>query len=107
MKRSVNILARARRDADTIFGWIAERSPQGAARWHEAFQAAAATLSDDAERYPIAPELRKLPEEVRELHFRTQHGKRYRMLFVIVAIEVRILCIRGPGQPPVTSEDLS
>ena len=107
MKRHVTILARAHENADEILGWIAERSPQGAASWHAAFQAAAVMLSNDAQRHPIAPEFRTLAEEVRELHFRTRHGKRYRMLFVIDGNEVRILCIRGPGQPPVTSEDLS
>lgn len=107
MKRHVNILARARDDADKIFDWIAERSPPGAASWHEAFHAAAMSLSDDAQRHPIAPELQTLAEEVRELHFRTRYGKRYRMLFVIIGNEVRILRIRGPGQPPVTSEDLT
>ena len=107
MKRVVNILAQARSDADIIFGWIAERSPQGAARWHEAFQAAASTLSDDAQRHPIAPELQQLPDEVRELHFRTPRGRRYRILVVIVDNEVRVLRIRGPGQPPVSRHDLS
>jgi plasmid stabilization system protein ParE len=106
MKRHVKLLARARGDADDIFSWIAERSPKGAASWHQSFQDAAATLSDDAERHAIAPELTAIPEEVREFYFRTRHGRRYRILFVIVGAEVRILRIRGPGQPPVMDEDL-
>ncbi|QDU25385.1 hypothetical protein ETAA8_04530 [Anatilimnocola aggregata] len=107
MKRHVTLLARARSDADKIFDWIATRSLLGALSWHEAFLAAAATLSEDAQRHPIAPELRELAEEVRELHFRTRYGKRNRILFMIVGNEVRILCIRGPGQSPVTSTDLA
>lgn len=89
MKRHVLNLARARSDADKIFGWIAQRSPQGAANWYEAFQAAAAALSVDAQQHSITPELRSIAQEVRDLHFRTRQGKRYRMLFIIGGDEVR------------------
>jgi plasmid stabilization system protein ParE len=107
MKFFVKILDRATADSDEIYLWIAKRSRQGAWHWHEAFLAAAASLADDAQQHPIAPELLSFPEEVRELHFKTRRGRRYRLLFVIVGKEVRVVSVRGYGEPPVTIADLT
>jgi plasmid stabilization system protein ParE len=100
------ILSDARRDVDTIFDWIEERSPAGAERWYEAFQAAWKTLRTDPHRHPIASEARNVGNEFREFYFRTKHGKRYRLLFTIDDSQVVIYRVRGPGEPPVRKGDL-
>jgi plasmid stabilization system protein ParE len=43
MTYTVVILARARRDVQQIYDWIAERSPEGAERWFASFEEATAT----------------------------------------------------------------
>jgi plasmid stabilization system protein ParE len=106
MKYNVKILDRAANDADEIYGWLAKRSPQGAWHWYEAYLAAADSLSQEPARHPLAPELLASTRKVHELHFKTRRGRRYRMLFVIIGAEVRVVSIRGHGQPPVIDSDL-
>lgn len=106
MTFSVRILKLAWSDADSIFAWINERSPAGAARWYAAFLSAARNLSDDPERHGIAPESESLDREIRHRFFKTRRGRVYRLLFAIVGEEVRVLRVRGPGQPPVRQQDI-
>lgn len=106
MKYRIDVLSRASDDTDSIYRWIAERSPQGARHWHDAFLLAAASLADSPERHPIAPELLTWTEKIRELYFKTRSGRRYRILFFIDANAVRILRVRGPGQAQLAPSDL-
>ena len=106
MKFSVAILARAQSDVDQIYDWLNKRSPSGALRWYAAFCEAIRELQEDAGRFPIASETASLSVEVREELFRTRRGRRYRLLFTIIDQQVRILRVRGPGQPPVESVDV-
>ena len=106
MSFGVRILPRASSDADSIFHWLAGRSPRGAARWYAALLSAAASLAVDPLRHGIAPESNTVGREIRQRFFKTPRGRVYRLLFVVVEHEVRILRIRGPGQPPVTSPQL-
>ena len=88
----------SRRNIDTIYGWIAERSPDGARRWYRAFRKALDKLLEDADRFPIAPESRHFDEVVRNLSFRMRSGRVYRVLFTVVGAEVHVLFVRAPGQ---------
>lgn len=106
MSYQVRILARARQDFEGYVAWIAERSPQGAERWVAAFEAALSRLEKNPFVNPIARESEELGEEVRNISFRTRAGRTFRALFVVVGNEVRILCIRGSGQAPVTRDDI-
>ncbi len=106
MSYQVRVLARAREDLDGIVAYIAERSPEGAARLVARFEHALATLEQNPFVAPIASESQELGEEVRHILFRTRVGRKYRALFVVVNDEVRILRIRGAGQPPVTRDDI-
>jgi hypothetical protein len=81
-------------------------SPLGAARWYGAFLAAARDLSDSPERHALAPESEVLDRQVRQRFFKTRRGRTYRILFVVAADEVRVLRVRGPGQPPISAKDL-
>jgi plasmid stabilization system protein ParE len=107
MSLPVRILHRAQVDADDIYEWIAKRSPAGAVRWYSAFRAAAASLDKQHERCAQAPESESVGYDVRQRFFKTRRGRTYRLLFTIVQDEVRILRVRGPGQAPVTREDLT
>jgi plasmid stabilization system protein ParE len=106
MSFAVRILRQAASDAHSIFNWLAARSPHGAARWYAALLSATTSLSTDPLRHGIAPESSAVGHEIRQRFFKTRHGRIYRLLFVVVADEVRILRIRGPGQPPVTAQEL-
>jgi plasmid stabilization system protein ParE len=86
-----------------IYKWLYRQSRQGAHRWHDAFDRLIIALETTPERHPLASEATMQAEGVREVHFRTPKGHRYRVLFVIVDDEVRILHVRGPGQAPIQS----
>jgi len=102
----VLILRRAQDDVAKIESWLASHSPAGADRWFEAWVAASTSLDDSPLSYPLAPEGEALGLSLRERHFGTRKGKKYRLLFVVVGHQVRILSVRGPGQAPITWDDL-
>ena len=106
MSYQVRVLARARLDLDDIVTFLAERSPQGAARLVASFEAALARLESNPLAAPIASESEELGEEVRHVLFRTRAGRTYRALFIIVGHEVRVLRVRGPGQQPLRPGEL-
>jgi len=100
------IFPRAGRDTQSIFEWISQRSPEGAIRWWSAFEEAVRKLVDNPLRYGIAPENDHVPCELRQFLFKTRRGRMYRGLFTVVGDEVRILRVRGPGQPPLASDEI-
>jgi toxin ParE1/3/4 len=104
MSLSVRILGRAWSDADAIFDWLAARSPAGAARWYAAFLKATQDLLDNPLRHEFAPESKLIEREIRHRFFKTRRGRVYRLLFVIVGDEIRILRVRGPGQSGVPGD---
>lgn len=106
MTYSVAILQRARQDVQRIFDWLADRSEQGAQNWFESFERSVSTLSENPLFAPLAPENDYCEREIRHILFRTQRGRTYRALFTVVESEVRILRVRGPGEPSVRGKDL-
>jgi plasmid stabilization system protein ParE len=106
MKHQVRVLGRAEADADDIYLWLMKRSPAGASAWFGALQRCLGRLSDIAGSCAAAPEAAKLGVDLRQALFRTPHGRNYRLLFVIVNGEVRVLRVRGPGQKLVLPRDL-
>lgn len=80
-------------------------SPEGAARLLFRFENATARLEVNPFVAPIASESEELGEEVRHIMFRTEAGRNYRALFVVVGDEVRVLRVRGSGQPPLKPDD--
>lgn len=107
MAFTVRVLRRAAADADAIYQWIAKRSNSGAARWYQAFLDALIALERDAPISGLAPEAKRLRIDLRQRLFKTTRGRNYRMLFVMVGSEVRVLRVRGPGQPPLRRRDLA
>jgi plasmid stabilization system protein ParE len=53
MTRRLNIFPRAEQDAQKIFDWIAERSPQGANSWFAALEAATQKVLHDSSIYGV------------------------------------------------------
>jgi plasmid stabilization system protein ParE len=106
VKRRVRILPAAQSDADVIFDWLSERSPQGAESWATAFKAAVADLADNADRHASASEAKRIKRPLRQAFFKTGYGKRYRLILFLTEDEVRILRVRAPGQRPLRNTDL-
>jgi len=107
MSRLPRILAKARADIDHIFNWLERRSPQGAATWYSALFAAVGKITASPHGYAVVSEA--LPRWNRKIHqafFKTPRGKRYRIIFELTDTEIRILRVRGPGQPPLRGRDL-
>jgi plasmid stabilization system protein ParE len=102
----VEMTESAHGDLDRILGWLGERSPQSAARLSAQFEKALSRL----ESFPLscghAYENSLVSEELRHLLFGLNKGRSYRALFVVRGEVVTILRIRGPGQQPVTPEEL-
>lgn len=96
----------AEADAQIIFDYIKERSSEGAARWYIAFQTAASRTLEMPESYPLAPENAAVEAEVRNFLFKTRRGHTYRGLFIIRDGVLRVVRVRGPGQPRVRKNDL-
>lgn len=97
---------RAESDTQRIYDWIRERSAQGAKRWWLAFEEACKRLSAQPNNFGLAPEAFQAGYDVRQILFQTIHGHPYRALYVIIEGEVRILRVRGPGQPILQDDEL-
>ena len=106
MTYRVQVLQRAQDDVDGILRWLVERSPAGAARWHEAFVSAAADLAVNPYRFGLASEHQALDRNVRERFFKTPRGRRYRIVFIVEQDQIRILRVRAPGQLPLELSDV-
>ncbi len=106
MAFTVLVLRRAGADADAIYQWTVKRSRSGAANWYQAFLDALIALERDAASCALAPEAKRLRLDLRQRLFKTARGRFYRMLFVIAGDQVRVLRVRGPGQPPLTRRDV-
>ncbi len=107
MSYRVVVVARARLDVETIYDWIADRSAEGAQRWLDQFEKATGTLATNPFVAPLTPESDRLDIEIRHTVFRTRAGRTYRAVFTVVDDEVRILRVRGPGQPPLRRGDIT
>jgi plasmid stabilization system protein ParE len=106
MTYRVLALRKAQVDLHRILSWLVERSPQGAEHWYDAYWAALDDLRKQPLSLGLAADCTDLPFTIREKLFKTPHGLRYRILFVVVGPDVRILRIRGPGQRTVKPDDL-
>ena len=78
MPYEVRILPRAEFDVQQIYNWLMERSPEGARRWWLAFDEAVAGINQQPSRFALAPEAQWVDREIRQLLFKTIHGRYYR-----------------------------
>lgn len=108
MSVRVVVQRQAARDAERIISWLRERSHDGAESWRIAYESAVLRLRRNPIGYGIAPDCEELGVlAVRQFLFKTRRGRVYRGLFVVDGSVVRVLRVRGPGQPPLTSDQLS
>ena len=80
-------------EAEETFLWLRQRAPGEAARWFHGLWVAIDSLQEMPTRCALAPESLALRRSIRQLLF----GKPpdvYRVLFVVVNDEVRVLRIR-------------
>lgn len=106
-KYRVALLEPARRDVERRFAYIRRRSRLGALAWYDAFLQAANRLKSDPMAAGLAPENEHVDEEIRQVFFKTRHGRLYRILFTITGNQVRVLRIRGMGEDLLGREALS
>jgi plasmid stabilization system protein ParE len=107
MSFTVRELPKARLDKQSIFRWLHQRSPTGAATWLRAYDALVERLEQDAHSFAVAPENKDCDFHVQQALFKTRRGRVYRVLFFIQGEEVYILRVRGPGQAPVNPEEMT
>lgn len=84
----VRILEIATRDLDRIIGWVAEQSPDGAARLLAAFERLLRVLESSPESFSPSPESEATGYPLRQGFFRTRRGNTHRAVFMIDRREV-------------------
>ncbi|MCH8044915.1 MAG: hypothetical protein IID44_14475 [Planctomycetes bacterium] len=107
MSFRVETTARAERDFWNCHDYIQERSLEGAGRWVVAFNDALLSLEDRPTQSRAPEQIADgLTEEIRQKVFKTKHGLRYRLLFVVRGDTVHVIHVRGPGQDVLRAEEL-
>ena len=104
MGYEVVLLRRAQSDFDSILNWLSTNSPAALERWFDSYENVLERLEREPLSFGYAPENEILAASVRHALFRSGRGFVYRLLFVIVDNQVRVLHIRGPGQDFVRAE---
>ncbi len=107
MTHKLVVVETAEIDVDGIYGYILQRSPQGAASWYRAFLACAKRIARQPLACGFAAENAEFDVDLRQALFKTRSGSFYRCLYTVIHDEVRILRVRGPGQPPLKSGDVA
>jgi plasmid stabilization system protein ParE len=102
----VRELPKAKHDKSSIFHWLHERSPEGAAAWLDAYDSVIERLNQHAASFGLAPESQDCEFDVRQALFKTRRGRVYRALFFIDCRDTYILRVRGPGQAPVSPDEI-
>ncbi len=106
MTCQVVVLRRAERELDAAADWIAEYSPEAAARWFSSFVDVLLSLENNPQRCGFAPKNDASSYELRQLIYRPRQGRTFRAIFTIKGNQVRVLRIRGAGQDLLAAEDL-
>ena len=107
MTFTVRELPKAKWDKRHIIEWLLRRSPQGAAAWLDAYDQMMKRLQAAANAYPAAYENKSVRLEVKQILFKTKQGRIYRAVFHIDGANVFVLRVRGPGQAPISEDDLA
>jgi plasmid stabilization system protein ParE len=105
MKYRIILQPRALQDLEEAYRWIAERSPEAAARWYNGLTRTIATLQDHPQRCGLASESSSVGREIRQLLYGRRGGV-YRVLFVVQETQVHILHIRHAARQDIPLEEL-
>jgi len=106
VKYSLHILPRAEEDFLHMFSFIETRSPDGAKRWKQAFEAGLQRLENNPFIYGLAPEDVYFDFDLRQLLFKTKRGRMYRAVYRVDNDVVTIYRVRGPGQAPLVPDEI-
>jgi hypothetical protein len=107
MTFTVRELPKAKEDKRSIFLWLHEHSPAGAMAWLDAYDALLVHLSQHADSFGVALERPDCELPIRQALFKTRRGRVYRAVYFIERSDVFVLRVRGPGQAPMTPQDLA
>jgi len=66
-------------EIDAALGWLSERAPAAASRWHDGLLHAIRSLEENPQRCGAAPENESFPGELRQLLYGKRRGV-YRIL---------------------------
>jgi plasmid stabilization system protein ParE len=103
----IHEMPKAKLDKSSIFHWLHEHSPSGAAAWLDAYDGCVEQLRVNALTCGEAPESHNCDFQVRQILFKTPRGRVYRALYLVENEYVFILRVRGPGQAPVDPTDVT
>jgi hypothetical protein len=106
MRFVVREMPKAKSDKLSIFTWLRDHSPAGAVAWLDAYDELVERLQRDADSHGVSPESADCDREIRQAFFKTRRGRTYRALYIIERGDVYILRVRGPGQAPVTPDEI-
>ena len=106
MKYRLVVVEPAERDVHGVYSYILARSTQGAMAWYRAFVTCTEEIIQHPLAFPVALENNDFDIDLRQALFKTTHGDPYRCVFTVTDDEVRILRIRGRGQPPLNPSDI-
>src|SRR5215218_1789295 len=90
----------------TMEWWRDNRSRVQAARWIEEIFPAIEMLSDDPERFPLAPETDLHPGGLRQFLFGVGRSITHRVIFTIDGDEVKIVTVRHVARRELQIDDL-
>lgn len=106
MTYEVKLLPRAKLHFyEAALWWSENHSTKAAVRWVDGFEAALGLLSQNPERWPLAPECDRVPFEIREMTYGLGRHKTHRAVFEIRQHEVIVHAIRHLAQDALTGDD--
>lgn len=85
--------------------WAENRSTEQAVRWLDGFQDAIRQLSENADRWPPAPERDHLSFDARQLVYGLGRKKTHRAIFEIRGDQVFVHLIRNLAQDAISEDD--
>ena len=104
MAYKIEVSETADAEADEVFEWIAEHSPDDVVRWYQGLFEKFDTLQHNPQRCPLAVEDETLQVGVRELLYGKRRGV-YRILYTVEGDIVRILHVRHAARRPLGEQE--
>lgn len=99
MMYRVEIAPAAEFDADEAYlWWAANRSPEQAGRWQQAFMSAVQSLTVRPERFPYSQDPHFRARDLRELHFGVGNSTTHRIFFRVLGQTVSIMRVLHHAQ---------
>jgi hypothetical protein len=98
MKYRVLLTDECRQNVRINIDWYSERSASAAEGWYSGFQNLLSSLDENPQRYPLAPESRRFPIELRHVNYGSGRRTTHRVIFAIRADAVVVYAVRHASQ---------